>query len=64
VLSSKGQGFLAQNMGIAPVRMDTGVPEGMIPLQLLKVVPSNAKKIYENKESSMEIFKSIFSGGK
>jgi iron(III) transport system substrate-binding protein len=62
VLSKKGQGYLAQNMGIAPVRTDVDPPSGMIPLQQLKVIPSNARKIYENKESNMEIFRNIFSG--
>ena len=62
VLSKNGQGFLAQKMGIAPVRTDVDVPRGMIPLQKLKIIPSNAREIYENKESNIEIFKDIFSG--
>jgi iron(III) transport system substrate-binding protein len=62
VLSGRGQAFLARNMGIAPVRMDVQIPEGMIPLQQLKIIPSNAREIYENKERNIEIFKAIFSG--
>jgi iron(III) transport system substrate-binding protein len=62
VLSKKGQGFLAQKMGIAPVRTDVDTPSGMIPLKQLKIIPSNAREIYENKEINMGIFSDIFSG--
>lgn len=62
VLSQDGQGFLAQKMGTASVRLDIKPPEGMLALQQLKIIPSNAKKIYRDRADVRRIFKDIFSG--
>lgn len=60
VLSKKGQAFLSNNYGIAPVRTDVELPEGMIPLDKLKVIPSNPEEISQNKASTIAQFASIF----
>lgn len=62
VLSKDGQGFLAKKMGTASVRLDIKPPVGMLPLQQLKIIPSNARKIYRNRADLKRIFKDIFSG--
>lgn len=62
VLSKKGQGFMSKKMGIAPVRTDVDIHKGMIPLQQLKIIPSNTKKILKNKDNAIRVFKDIFSG--
>ena len=62
VLSKKGQKFMSEEMGIAPVRMDVDVPEGMVPLQQLRIISSDARTLYENKEDIIKTFQDIFSG--
>lgn len=46
VLSRDGQEFLAKKMGITSVRADIKPPKGMPPLQQLRVIPSDARKVY------------------
>jgi iron(III) transport system substrate-binding protein len=62
VLSKKGQGFISKKMGIVPLRTDVDMPEGMIPLRQIKIIPSNVNMIYKNKKNIIRIFKDIFSG--
>lgn len=62
VLSRDGQEFLAKKMGITSVRADIKPPKGMPPLQQLRVIPSDARKVYRNKADVKRIFKDIFSG--
>ena len=47
-------------MGITPVRLDVDVPEGMMPLDQVKVIPSYPREIYENKDNTLNTFKEIF----
>ena len=61
ILSKRGQGFMS-SMGIGPVRADVEIPGGMMPLQQLRIIPSNAGRIYRNKENVVRIFRDIFSG--
>ena len=41
--------------------MDVDVPEGTVPLQELKIIPSDAKLIYETKENITGTFDDTFS---
>ena len=60
VLSKKGQTFISQDLGITPVRLDVEVPEGMVPLDELRVMPSNHRDIYLNKDDILGNFTEIF----
>ena len=60
VISTRGQEFLSNEMGITPVRLDVDVPEGMMPLDQLKIIPSNPREIYENKDNILNTLKEIF----
>ena len=60
VISTRGQEFLSKEMGITPIRLDVDVPEGMMPLDQLKVIPSNPREIYENKDNILNTLKEIF----
>ncbi len=62
VLSEKGQRFMSEKIGIAPLREDVPLPAGMPPLARLKIVPSNPKQIFKNSRSCGKIFNDIFSG--
>jgi len=62
LLSKKGQEFMSREAGIVSVNMNVDVPQGMIPIKQLKVIPSSAKSIYRNTERIKTIFRDIFAG--